>query len=136
MVKQQSRSASDADRHGEDWPQLISFSMLLAAVIGVLLLGAVLRTEVPDADAGGGEAPGPSSAVLAAGAGELRHRGPDRLAQRAAADLHRLGRASGEWTAQLGLFVRIEAVGPRKGERQRPSSACSDQASSPNCSSQ
>ena len=28
----------------------------------------------------------------------------DRLAQRAAADLHRLGHASGEWTAQLGLF--------------------------------
>ncbi len=104
MVTQQSRAASDGDRHGEDWPHLVSFGTLLAAVVGVLLLGAVLRTEVSEADTGGSGAPTPSSGVLLAGPREARHATPDRLTRRAQADAGRLSRASDEWTAQLGLF--------------------------------
>ncbi len=104
MVTQQSRAASDGDRPGEDWPHLVSLGTLLAAVVGVLLLGAVLHTEVPQANTGGSGAPTTSSGVLVAGPREARHATLDRLAQRAQADAGRLGRASDEWTAQLGLF--------------------------------
>lgn len=111
MAPQQSRTASEADRHGEDWPQLVSFGTLLAAVLGVLLLGAVLRTAVPEADSGGGGAPTTSSGVRVAGPRAAPRQRPtvadamlDRLARRAQADAGRLGRASDEWTAQLGLF--------------------------------
>ena len=104
MVKQQRRAVSDSNRRGEDWPHLVSFGMLLAAVVGVLLLGAVLRGEVPEADFGGSSAPTTSSGLHLAAPGEVRQRSLDGLAQRTRADVRRLGRASGEWTAQLGLF--------------------------------
>ena len=45
MVTQRSRAESD----GDHWPHLVSLGTLLAAVVGVLLLGAVLRTAVPEA---------------------------------------------------------------------------------------
>ena len=48
MVANRNREASDGDR-GQDWPHLVSFGTLLASVVGVLVLGAVLRTETPGA---------------------------------------------------------------------------------------
>ncbi len=101
----QPRSAkSDGAGRSEDWPHLFSFGTLLAAVIGVLLLGAMLRTEAPEAQIGRSEVPTTSSGVLVAGPSEAPHAALDRLAQRARADAGRLGSASDEWTAQLGLF--------------------------------
>ena len=111
MVTRERRAASDEDRHAEDWPHLVSFGTLLVAVVGVLLLGALLRTEVPGVATGERKAPRTSSGVLVAGPLETPQHRPaadgatlDRLARRAEADAGRLGRASAEWTAQLGLF--------------------------------
>ena len=44
-IVQPSRASSGKERYGEDWPRLLSFGTLVAAAFGVILLGAVLRTE-------------------------------------------------------------------------------------------
>lgn len=99
MVTKDGRAASDKENRGDDWPHLISFGTLLAAVVGVLLLGAVLRTDLPETDAGAATTDPP-----------LQHRPQlhdeelDGLAQRLQDDVARLRRVSDEWTTQLGLF--------------------------------
>ena len=121
MVANRNREASDGDR-GQDWPHLVSFGTLLASVVGVLVLGAVLRTETPGAVEAGlttlassgpvaSDPPRPPAAPASL----------DRLAQRALADAARMGNAGGAWTAQLGLFCdagRVQEMLAQFGDRE------------------
>ena len=114
MVTKHGRAASDEENRDGDWPHLVSFGTLLAAVVGVLLLGAVLRTEVPETGAGASTTNPPAQDRPPVLDEDL-----DGLAQRLRDDVDRLGRVSDEWTAQLGLFcdpLRVRELFDRFGD--------------------
>jgi septal ring-binding cell division protein DamX len=132
-MKRERRNRND-QRHGEDWPRLLKSAALLGAVLGVLLLGAALRTEPPrsgtvapplppvDADvaeptphvrAAEPEPPRgvePTPPARGTAAPRVAETASDPLVDRAAGDLERFAQAEGAWTAQLHLLCDRERV--------------------------
>jgi septal ring-binding cell division protein DamX len=133
MVAQRKRTTSDEDRARDDWPRLLSFAALFAAVLGVLLLGAVLRTDRPreaavERDLATAPVREDSVRVTAAPTAaprELADEGlppsatVNLLAARAATDLERLAAMGSGWTAQLAVLcdrTRVTQLLERFGE--------------------
>jgi len=133
MVAQRKRTSKDEDRARDDWPRLLAFAALVAAVVAVLLLGVALRTERPRetaieravptapewrADVRAAAPPTAASSELA------REEHPpsapaNGLATRAATDLERLAASADGWTAQLAVLCdrkRVTQLIERFGE--------------------
>jgi hypothetical protein len=133
MATQSNRTSSKQSRLPEDWPRLLSFAVLVALVVGVLLLGAILQVDPPatatiePAPAAPLEHEPPADLVAASesppramGANPPPIRGADRLAARATADLARLAAPGNGWTAQLAVLcdpARVERLVDRFGDR-------------------
>jgi septal ring-binding cell division protein DamX len=133
MVAQRKRTTSDEDRVRDDWPRLLSFAALFAAVLGVLLLGALLRTDRPREaaiDHDRTTAPERKDAVRSTAAPTAAPPAfaddefpPSAtaypLAARAATDLERLAAVGDGWTAQLAVLcdrTRVTQLLERFGE--------------------
>ena len=133
MVARRSQSPPEADPPPRDWSNLLSFGGLAGAVVGVLLLGAALRTDAPPAT------PLPDAPPRSAGLIPAEDRGPavpettrppeavspaapaTRLAGRAAADLERMSARPAGWTAQLAVLCdtkRVTALTERFGDHE------------------
>jgi len=118
VAPRKSRPSEDPSR--EDWSRILAFAGLAASVLGVLLVGAILRTEVPlnaaepipaapglfserrpiepvTAERSAPTEPEPSGSILG-----------DPLERRAVADLERLAGDPSGWTAQLAVLCDSE----------------------------
>jgi hypothetical protein len=112
------------ERQSEDarveWPQLVSFALLVGAILTVLIAGAVLRTPPPGGPMAESrppspvpeEVPEPAAPDVVPAFGELPPPDTvlDRMASRSSDDLARLASDSAGWTAQLGVFCDAEHV--------------------------
>lgn len=133
MVVQRKRTSKDEDRARDDWPRLLAFAALVAAVVAVLLLGVALRTDRPRQTANDQALPAAperradvrATAPPDAASSELAVEAhppsvpANRLATRAATDLERLAASADGWTAQLAVLcdrTRVSQLIERFGE--------------------
>ena len=115
------REARESEDPRGDWPQLVLFALLVGAILTVLLMGAVLRTDAPRDDfLVLGTGPARPSAPLPDETGPPlpRQSDPggtpvdlplletelDRMARRSSHDVARLASMADGWTAQIGVF--------------------------------
>jgi hypothetical protein len=118
MAPRKNTPSEDPSR--EDWSRILAFAGLAASVLGILLVGAVLRTEVPlNAAEPRLPAPGipsesrPIEPATADRAAATPSEPPgsivdDPLEQRAVADLEKLAGDPSGWTAQLAVLCDTE----------------------------
>jgi hypothetical protein len=118
MVAQRKRTSEDEDRARDDWPRLLAFAAMVAAVVAVLALGVALRTDRPRATANERTLPAAPDRGADARAAARPDAAPselaveaqppsapsNRLATRVATDLERLAASEEGWTAQLAVL--------------------------------
>ena len=127
MPTKQGGAAADGlgtDALREGLPHLLPVGTLVGAVLGVLILGAVLQSEEPSTAAApravaAAEARSPDRTAAAGSEASSRIHG---LARRVEQDLERMAAPGDGWTAQLALLCdpsRVQQILDRFGS-QRP----------------